>query len=32
MEKGNASRDKILNYIYKFTKEGVNKIKNHEAV
>lgn len=31
MEKGEASRDKFLNYIYKFTKEGVNKIKNHKA-
>lgn len=31
MEKGEASRDKFLNYIYKITKEGVNKIKNHKA-
>jgi len=31
MEKGKASRDKFLNYIYKFTKEDVNKIKNHKA-
>lgn len=31
MEKGKASRDKFLNYIYKFTKEGVIKVKNHRA-
>ena len=31
MEKGKASKDKFLNYIYKFTREGVNKIKNHRA-
>ncbi len=31
MEKGKFNKDTFLNYIYKFTKEGVIKIKRHRA-